>query len=272
MKRAQTFRKATLGAGLIIMTATGASADYIRTGPLVSPVTFDRTAYAYRDHHPIYVYVDIDSDGRRREEEKFENETLRAVHHNVPDYVRITDDRRRADIVVGVRERDYDLNFKIVDRDHEKERYRRVNPRTASGCGPLYMASYTVVKTKAEARGSYSVRIHTNGVGRDHEHIRVKADEQYKSGQNLRAHTRCSSEPTNRFPNNGVVALFEKSTPAFQNRIAASLRRQTAEELGEKLAHEINENVDNYYASLSHRYAHRGEGHGYYKKNHDRWN
>jgi len=112
MKRAQTFRKATLGAGLIIMTATGASADYIRTGPLVSPVTFDRTAYAYRDRHPIYVYVDIDSDGRHREEEKFENETLRAVHHNVPDYVRITDDRRRADIVVGVRERDYDLNFK----------------------------------------------------------------------------------------------------------------------------------------------------------------
>ncbi|WP_417458418.1 hypothetical protein [Kordiimonas sp.] len=273
MKNAHTFRKAALGAGLVLLSSTGAFADYIQTGPKVMPVSFDRAAYARRDHNPVYVYIDIDSEGRRRAEERFEAETLRAVRHNVPDYVRIIDDRRRADIVVGVRERDYDLDFRVVDRDHEQERYGRVNPRTANGCGPLYMASYTVVKTKAEARGSYSVRVHTDGVGRDREHIRVKADESFKSGQNLRAHTRCSSEPTNRFPNNGVVALFEKSTPAFQNRVAASLRRQTAEELGEKLAHEINENVDDYYASLSHRYAHRGNGHayGHYKKSHDKW-
>ena len=232
----------------------------------------------FRADNPVKIFVNVDiRDRSSRREDRFETVTEQAMRANMPSYVRIVDNPRYADIVIDVVEQDYDLDRRIVDRDREDDRYGRVNLHSGNRCGPLYKASYTVVKERLNTKARYTVHVTTEGVGRERERITARADSYLTYGENLRAHTRCSAEPTQRFPNQKVVALFENGTDAGFARAANQIRRETAADLGRKLAGEIRSNVDDYYASLAVRYAHGGHygnpgrGHGKHKMSHGRW-
>lgn len=210
----------------------------------------------FRDNHPLNVFVDIDTKAKGRRDDRLEDITLRAVRSSLPGNIRIVSNRRDADMVIRAEERDFDVDFRIVDRDRKEKRYDKVNPRTGNQqCGPFYKVSYTEVKERAEGHAVYDIRVSMPGVGRDRERIKAEASAYNVYGENLLAHNRCGSEPTARFPGYSVVDLFGKNNPKERQRMAIEVRRETAEDLGRKLAHEIRENADDYYASLSVRFA-----------------
>lgn len=271
------FRTWTASASLVILAAGAAIADPAFHGDRHHRTSYSRSV-EFRIDNPVKVFVDVDLPGRRqRGEERFESLTERAMRQNMPDYVRLVDNARYADIVITIREQDYDLDFRIVDRDRKDDRYGKVNPRTGNHCGPLYKASYTVIKERASAEGRFSVMVRTEGVGRERERLTARADAYLTYGEDLRAHTRCSAEPTHRFPNRHVAELFEQNSEANRLRTARQVRREVAFDLGCKLASEIRSNVDDYYTSLAVRYAHGGyygnpwEGRGKHKPSHGRW-
>lgn len=267
--------------------ATGATLALLATGTAIADPSYYGGGYKggsyvrsteFRIDNPVKIFVNVDiRDRSTRREERFETVTEQAMRANMPNYIRIVDNPRYADIVIHVREEDYDLDRRIVDRDREDDRYGRVNAHYANHCGPVYKASYTVVKERLDAKARYTVHVTTEGVGRDREHITARADSFLTYGEDLRAHTRCSAEPTHRFPNQKVAALFENGSEFNRTRAANQIRRETAADLGRKLAGEIRSNVDDYYASLAVRYAHGGhygnpgKGHGKHKPSHGRW-
>ncbi|WP_262692990.1 hypothetical protein [Kordiimonas aestuarii] len=276
MKTLTTVRTIAAGASLAMIAGTGALADPAYHNDRHGGAGYARSA-EFRYDNPIKVYVNVDTKGRGRTEDRFERLTEQAMRHNLPDYVRLVDSARMADMVINAREQDYDLDFRVVDRDREQERYKQVNQRSGDRCGPYYKASYTVVKEKAEARASYAIRIQTDGVGRDRERIIAGANSYLTYGDNLKAHTRCSADPTNRFPNHQVKDMFNNKSPAYRARVAQGVRQETAADLGRKLAYEIKSNVDDYYAGLAVRYAHGGhygnpwKGRDTHKTSHGRW-
>lgn len=272
-------RLRTLAAGISLAVLAGgaAVADPAYFGDRHRSDGYARSA-DFRMDNPVKVFVNVDAKGRRdRQEDRLENVTERAMRENMPGYVRLVDSPRYADITITVREQDFDMDRRIVDRDREDERYKKVNLRTGNGCGPLYKVSYTVVKERVESKARYSVQVQTEGVGRERERITAKADAYLTYGEDLRAHTRCSAEPTKRFPNRNVAALFEKNSPENRRQLLLQVQRETAADLGRKLAVEIRSNVDDYYASLAVRYAHGGhfgspwQGKGKHKPSHGRW-
>ncbi|WP_417450446.1 hypothetical protein [Kordiimonas sp.] len=257
MKPLNAIRTATASAGLAMLATTASFADPTYHGSHDGAEGYARSV-AFRHDNPVKIFVDVDTREKRPSDERFQQQTEQAMRHNLPGYVRLVNNPRQADMTVHVREQDFDLVFRVVDRDRKDDRYKRVNPRTGNHCGPLYKASYTVVKERAEVTAHYTVRVQTDGVGRDRERIVAKAGTYMTYGENLRAHTRCTAEPTNRFPNNRVVALFKNNSKANRAHMAQQVRSETAIDLGHELAEEIASNVNEYYASLAIRYAHGG--------------
>ena len=251
------------GAGLALMASTSAFADLAYDRDRHEGRYSDRGythSTEFRHDNPINVYVDIETRGRQRDEDRFERLTERAMVQSLPGYVHLVNNRRRADMVITARETDYDLDFRVVDRSRQQKPYKKINMRTADRCGPLYKTSYRVVQEKVEARASYSIHIRTDGVGKDRERIRTGAENYLTYGEDLKAHTRCSAEPTNRFPDMQVKELFENNSKASRRYIAKAVRQETATDLGRKLSSEIRDNVDDYYAQLAVRHAHGAHG------------
>jgi hypothetical protein len=267
--------------------ATGATLALLATGTALADPSYYGNGYKggsyvrsteFRFDNPVKIFVNVDiRDRSSRREDRFETVTEQAMRANMPNYIRIVDNPRYADIVIDVREEDYDLDRRIVDRDREDDRYGRLSMHASNHCGPAYKASYTVVKERLDTKARYTVHVTTEGVGRERERITARADSYLTYGEDLRAHNRCGAEPTNRFPNQHVAALFDNASGAGFNRATNQIRRETAADLGRKLAGEIRSNVDDYYASLAVRYAHGGhygnpgKGHGKHKTSHGRW-
>ncbi|NVJ97279.1 MAG: hypothetical protein HWE25_03945 [Alphaproteobacteria bacterium] len=227
----------------------------------------DAHSFEFRADHPLRVYVDVDTRGEKRERQltAFEANALAGLRQNLPPYIRIVNDRRNADMRVNARELNYDLGFRVVDKDREDKKYKKSRRHTGGRCGHFIKAYYTEVKEKAEAYASYDVRVSLRGLGRNSDQVRLKSSEKFKYGTNLMAQTSCGMTPTSHMPSNGVADLFARATPDYRKHIAREVREEAAQDLGRVLARKIQHHANDFYANLAVKYS-NGDG-GYYSQN-----
>lgn len=260
MTAIQTFKKLAISAAATLTLGNVVFADH--GGP--DPYSTD-----FRESRPIRVHVDVDTKGERRERHltAFESNAIKTLQQNLPHYIQLVDNRRRADMTVHARELDYSLDYRVTDRDREDKKYKKAYRHVGGRCGRFIRAYYTEVKEKAEAHARYDVRVTVRGLGRDTDHLRVKASEKFKYGTDLIARTNCGTAPTNYMPSNGVADLFAKASPAYRKHIAREVREETAEDLGRALAGKIRAHANDYYADMALRYARTPRHDDYHSQN-----
>jgi hypothetical protein len=242
-------------ATLAATTVTGAAAAY-HPGDHAPPV-YDSRDSNFRAAHPMKVFIDVatPADRRSRSVDGFENRTLYTLERNLPSYVQIVHDRRYADMVVQARQTDYSLNFRVVDVDREDKKYGKKYRYTGGRCGHHVRAFYTEVKEKGEAYASYSVRVSLRGEGREQDHLRLRAAEDFRYGKDLTAQTNCGTVPTQHYPSKGVAELFAKASPAYREEVVREIRQEAADDLGKALAKKVRNRTDQYYTGLAVRFS-----------------
>lgn len=233
---------------------------------------------AYEEARPFRVYVNIrsiNSDSRRfdpRDRRRGERSpdrrkwrdgadlyrsiTMRKLTHDLPRGILLVDSPVYADMVVKVRQTNFDLNFRVTDTDRKDKKYKKDRRFAGGPCGIHHRAFYTRVEEKGEARSYYSVKYDIKGLHSERDDFRLRASEKFRYGQNLTASTNCGVRPTHVLPSNGVAKLFDQAHPSYRHHVAEEIRSETAEELGRKLARKIRHGADRFYASLEGRYEH----------------
>jgi len=265
ISKAINWKQALASCVLLSTAALPANAtlyDYENTTPHYAANDSD-----FRAAHPLRVFIKVGnprraSDGRRHQEQK----TERRFAHYLPGYVALVDSPQHADLVIRVRETDYDLNFRVIDIDQKDKKYKKKRRYVGGRCGVHHKAFYTKVKEKGEAYASYNVKVNLKGINRNSDRFTLRAAENFSYGTNLRASTNCGMQPTNHMPSNGVAKLFSKSNDDYRHHVARKIRREAIDNLGRKIAQRIHEQADHYYTDLA---ADLNNRH-YYERDYDR--
>ncbi|TNE67534.1 MAG: hypothetical protein EP335_01120 [Alphaproteobacteria bacterium] len=213
----------------------------------------------FRAENPIRVFVEVDAKGRRADRE-FENIALHSMGRSLPPYVRLVSDARRADLVISADEDDYDVDFRVVDRDREHDDYNDKH-KYKSRCRRFETAYYTEIKEKGEAEGRYTLKTRMRHHGTDIDRIRIDNDASYTYTNKIEAKSDCGMVETNHAPNQKVKDMLARSEPGYRDQVARDIRRDTAEDLGRALASRIARDADRYYAGLSRYFYARAGGH-----------
>jgi len=197
--------------------------------------------------------------------------TMQTLVRELPHSVVLVGSPREADMVVKVHETGFNLNFRIVDVDHKNKKYKKDRRYTGGRCGVHHKAFYTRVEEKGEATAFYNVRYDLKGFNARPDAFHVRASERFRYGKDLTASTNCGVHPTHNVPSNGVARLFEQASPAYKYQIAATIRQETAENLGNVLARNIRDKAKRFYARAE-KHREYGEYGEYYENayGHDR--
>lgn len=218
------------------------------------PQRYAANDFDFRAAHPIKVFVNVRKGGGNREAEdrrRYAPKTWHQLGYHLPDYVRIVDSPRYADLVVRVREVDYDLNFRVIDVDRKDKKYKKSRRYTGGRCGIYHKAYYTKIKEKGEAYASYDIKVNLKGIGRDRDYFTLRSAENFSYGTELRANTNCGMRPTNHMPSNGVAKLFRRASDGYRHHVAREIREEATRDLSRKLAHNIRKQADYYYTDLA---------------------
>ena len=169
----------------------------------------------------------------------------------LPSYVTVVDSPEYADLVIRVRETDYNLDFRIIDVDRKDKRYKKNRRYTGGRCGVHLKAFYSKVKEKGEAYASYNVKVNLKGIGRDTDQFTLRAAENFTYGTKLRAKTNCGVRPTQHMPSNGVANLFSKSNDGYRHQVARKIRNEATSKLSRQIAHRVHAQADYFYTDLA---------------------
>ncbi len=207
----------------------------------------------FREAHPVKIYVKLANSSNRQKQLPFQKRTFQKIRRHLPDYAILVHDREYADITIKASERTYDLGFKIVDIDRKDKKYKKSRRYTGGRCGKFHKAYYQKVKEKGEAYSSYNLKIRMDGYGTHREEVRLKADDSFTYGRNLRASTNCGTVNTHHFPSNSVRELFYKSSDDYRRKVAREIRIETAENLGKAIVRQLRHLSDQHYSNLANR-------------------
>lgn len=236
---------------------------------------------SYHVVQPFKVYVSIRDTGyrsrqsdprdRRRSDRQVRRQsghdiytdlTMRKLAHALPSNILLVDSPSYADMVVKVRQTGFNLDFRVTDVDRKDKKYKKSRRYTGGQCGVHHRAFYTRVEERGEANAFYSVRFDVKGFEISHDEFRLRNSEKFRYGKDLTASTNCGMRPTHNLPSNKVEKLFAQSNPGYRHHVAEEIRRETAEDLGHKLARQIRHSANRYYSHLE---GHHG--HGEYHEN-----
>ncbi len=235
---------------------------------------------AFRQAHPLRLFVrlDVGRGGRGRGvDNPGEARLLRVLSRNLPYGVSLAHNRRSSDLVLNVEERQYDLQFHVIDRDREDKKYkRRKRYAAANSCGVPSRAFYTEVTERATAYYAYDIGIRIKGYGRDHTVISGRESDKFQYATDLRAATACGIQPTHVPPSRKVARLFDRASPEYRRAVALDVRQDTLNEVGRKLSYIIRAKADLYYRNLAEAYnrdlersAHQKDLYGYERQGFD---
>lgn len=213
----------------------------------------------FRRAHPFRVFVAIDAGLNRGQtrgvDNRAEAKIVRSLARNLPNGAFLVDNRRDADMVVRIRERAFDLNFRVVDVDRERRRYKRRRAYAGGQCGPLGHAFYDEIKERGVARYAYDITFRVKGQGRSRDTLRGRASESFRYADNLRASTNCGIQPTVVAPNRKVERLLSRNNPQTRRQVAREIRREAKRDVGRRLAWSVNQTANRYWTAIAANYA-----------------
>ena len=251
------------GGSALLLTATAAPASFADHQQYEEPYRqINGGDIEFRQSRPISVFLDFRGGRNGRQSERIESRVLQELSYRLPGYVQLVPDHYQADLVLNVKERRFDMNFRIVDRDRKDKKYKKKYRYQGGQCGHYYRAFYTRVKEKGTAYYDYSVEMYMRGYGRQYKRIDGRASEKFSYGVDLTAQTNCGTTPTNIFPSRGVAELFDRNNPHYRRQVRREIRREAAAELGAKLANVVNYKVGYFYDDLARR-INNGGGYGW---------
>jgi len=255
----------SLTTGLVLFTASTQSATAEDRFEKSYAPRYVASDTRFREAHPIRVYVTIGETrqerhaGERRRGHRGNGklrppqtlQTLNQLGNQLPDYVRIVHSPDDADLVIRVRETDYNLDFRVLDVDRKDKKYKKGRRYSPGRCGVHHKAYFNKVKEKGEAYATYSLRVNLKGIGRDQNQFTLRADKKYNYGTDLRAATNCGMRPTNRMPSNDVAELFARSNKNYRHYVAREIREEAVGKLSLRIAHRIRQQSDYFYGDLA---------------------
>lgn len=216
--------------------------------------TADPIDYEFRATHPFKVFVSV-NDRNRNGRDKTSYIVRDRIAGLVPSYVVLVSDRRAADMTIRANELDYHLSFHVTDVDQRNKKYKKRRRYVGGQCGIHQRAYYTRITEKGVALADYKLSVRLRGSGRYTDAIRIKADEKFRHGQNLRAQTNCGVVPTAHYPNSAVARLFSQSADQKKQAIAYEVRREATNKLAHAIARNINGRSEQFYANLAAQYS-----------------
>jgi len=263
------------GAAFLVMFAGGSvSADVSNHEPIVTaynenaPILYAANDAEFRTAYPIKVFI---TRGRARDERRPSSRAHRRRANNLvpsiplawylPRYIVEAPTPQEADLVIRVREADYDLKFRVIDVDHKDKKYKKSRRFLGGQCGTFRRAFYNKVKEKGEAYASYNMVVRLNGIGRDRENFTLRSAKNYSYGTNLRAATNCGFVNTGHMPSNGVAKLFAKSNEGYRNHMATRIRETSTKDLHRYLTKTVLKQADYFYTDLAARLSRQAEPH-----------
>ena len=254
---------------LLGSVTTPVAADVAKHAPLIKAYS-DETVFQYvannadfRANHPLKLFIQTGQRGERRDRAgKRRNHSQRNIlrQHQIvemlPSYIVTVPSAREADLVIRVRQTDYNMNFRVIDVDQKDKKYKKDRRYLRGRCGVHHKAYYTKVKEKGEAYASYKVAVRLNGISQDRDHFTLRAAKNFSYGKNLRAATNCGLQPTQHMPSNKVAKLFSKADLGYRHYIADQIKGKTATDLSRQVAGRILVQADNFYTNLAVRLSH----------------
>ncbi len=246
------------------MTKTKTVATLITLATLAAPM-MSSSAFADHSHHnqykpqysehmqshsitprPFLVFVDVGTNIRKRRDKSprsrqnhSTNIAMETIARNLPVGIKLIHNRRDADLVIRAHERDFDVNFYVIDRDLENKKYkksRRHNYSQSAQCGYFHRAYYTEIKEKGIGRYHYDIKMRLKGINHDRFVIDGTASESYRYAINLKAQTNCGLIETHLAPSNKVERQLQRAQSGYKHEVIRDLRREAAQEVGYKLA------------------------------------
>jgi len=210
----------------------------------------DATDIEFRANHPLKVFVKVAS-GRRSNKNLGSQHTFHKMRYLLPAYVTLVESPAYADLIIKVRQTNYELDYRVIDTDRKDKKYKKSRRQTGGRCGYFQKAYYTKVKEKGEAYASYNVKLNLKGFGREHDKITLRSAENFSYGANLRASTNCGIRQTHHMPSKGVAKLFRQASQDYRYQVAHKIREEAAEDLGLFLAHNIKAKANHFYGGLA---------------------
>lgn len=213
----------------------------------------------YVDRHTDY--RDRRHNGRqvrpRRSDTIYTDIAMRKLSYELSGDIILVDNPSYADMVVKVRQTSFNMDFRVTDVDRKDKKYKKSRRFTGGRCGVHHRAYYTRVEERGEANAYYTVKLDVKGFETRRDDFRLRNSEKFRYGKDLTASTNCGVRPTHHLPSNGVEKLFAQSNPGYRHHVVDEIQRETAEDLGRKLAREIRRSANRYF---SHIHQHRDYG------------
>ncbi|MBL4838977.1 MAG: hypothetical protein JKY34_15525 [Kordiimonadaceae bacterium] len=257
-------------------------------------VQIDPTNPAFREANPIRVYIAIQTEAELRrnhthrgtrhthnngydhndarahqgdrsrqqaqhqhaDDNGFEQRALRSITRTLPHNIILVGSPRHSDMTVRVRQKQYDINFRIVDVDEKDKKYKKKYRNAGGSCGLHHRAFYTRVKEKGEANAYYDLKFTLKGLQTYRNSIHVRSSEKFSYAKNLRARTNCGVGPTKQLPSKGVTKLFYQASPHYRQQVVNEIRREAADDLGRTIARKIKRRSNQHYVALAERLNH----------------
>ncbi|MCJ9430467.1 hypothetical protein [Kordiimonas marina] len=213
------------------------------------PIPYDGPAF--RAQHPIRVYVAVDTDTRRGEDIHFDRIALDTLTRQLPPYVRLVDRPYKSDLMIVADQTDYDLDFRVTDRDRLVEPYNRRAHYVRGRCHRFDQAYYTRTHEEGRAMAHYNLEIRMRHFGRDIDQVRLGTNHGYSYATHLKATTNCGFIETSHAPNERVRDLLSKGGQRYRVAVAHQIREAAARDLGNMLAGKVRQLSDQYYDGLA---------------------
>lgn len=255
---------------LLGLVTTSVSADLEAHAPLIkrysNEASLDYIANnaSFRANHPLKLFVQTGKRGDNRHqsaERRGQDQRINLQRHQVaemlPDYIIPVTSAREADLVIRVRQTDYDIGFHIVDVDQKDKKYKKGRRYVGGRCGVYHKAYYTKVKEKGEAYASYKVAVRLNGISRDRDQFTLRSAKNFSYGTDLRAATNCGLQSTQHMPSKKVAKLFGKADQGYRRYIAAQIRGKAVNDLSRQIARRVLVQADYFYTDLAARLNHQ---------------
>ena len=255
---------------LLGSVSTSASADVEAHAPLIksnsdeSSLRYIATNASFRADNPLRLFIQTGIRGDRRHQNtrrRGQGQRTNLQQHQVaeilPDYIIPVASAREADLVIRVRQTDYNLDFRVIDVDQKDKKYKKDRRYVGGRCGVFHKAYYTKVKEKGEAYASYKVAVRLKGISQDRDQFTLRAAKNFSYGTNLRAATNCGLQSTQHMPSKKVVKLFGKADPGYRHRIATQIRGKAINDLSRQIARRVLVQADYFYTDLAARLSHQ---------------
>ena len=138
---------------------------------------------------------------------------------------------RYADLILKVREVDYDFDFLVTKRERRSKKYKHKNRYRGGKCGLYKRAYYDRITERGIAHFQYDIKMRGTGGYRDYFSLNGEENERFRYGENLLADTNCGRHPADVYPNKTVAKYFDRAGPEHRRKIRGRVRRDVARRL-----------------------------------------